>query len=187
MARDSSEKTIEQQLAEIDPGVIAKGQYLYLYARPTVRTTYWLLMVRNVYRPYTLDNELERPANRQATELALQYAALVFGCDYYIINNFSLDTRAQAYRPFPYREDLSHPIELTVVPDGDEFVAAIRNRRLGLTYDLSIPRPTPPRPKPTPEQCKGSTRSLKNRSRWPVKPRSPTRLLSGPPDPTSCV
>ncbi|MFX9193173.1 hypothetical protein ABTN81_19440, partial [Acinetobacter baumannii] len=79
MARTpSSEKTIEQQLSEIDIGVLAKGQYLYLYARPTTRATYWHLVLRNVYLPPTLDAELERKPNRQAAELALQHAALVF-------------------------------------------------------------------------------------------------------------
>lgn len=141
MINSQSNKTIEQQLAEIDPNVIAKGHYLYLYIRPAVRATYWHLMVRNVYRPYTLDNELARPLTQQTAELAVQNAALVLGCSYNIINQFSLDSRSHQYKSFPYREDLKHPIEVIVVHEPQGYKVVIYNERLKLTYPVGNSRP----------------------------------------------
>jgi hypothetical protein len=134
--------SIEEQLADLDPGVLAKGQYLYLYARQSVRTTYWHLMVRNVYRPPTIDHELERLDDREEVVKAIQYAALVFGCDYYIIDSFGLEriTEVRPYCTPPHRTDLAHPFQLAVVPEQAGFVAVARNQSLGLIYTIGIRR-----------------------------------------------
>jgi hypothetical protein len=159
--------TIEQQLAEIDPIVIGQKQYLHLYARPDLKGSFWFLMVRNVFLPYSFDRELERPKTRNDVEYIMKHVSYVLGCQSHFIPQFSTDY--QERKPFlrcQEQEELSHPITLGIAQNNLGFNVLIRNTNYHLSYTLGITRKTS-------REAENDLRSLKN---FYEKPHMPLPL-----------
>lgn len=135
-------QTIEEQLADFDNEVVSKNQYLYLYIRQAVRSTYWHLMARNVFFPITFDREINRPVNQQVAETLLRDMSVVIGCEYKIIDSFGYDPTKKITHQLPQTENLHHNIKLEVIQHEKEFYAVIRNTNSGLICSIGLARDT---------------------------------------------
>lgn len=133
MSRFTHAQSIEEQLAALDPHAVTAGKYLYVYARPTVRTDYWLLMLHNVYQPL-MDVTLSQPNTERDAEIEGAKFALLFDCKLHMIPDFSLERPPHKFRPLPYRDNLAHAIELAVLKVEGGYQAAIRSTRVNLSH-----------------------------------------------------